>query len=53
MVRIKDITVEHRSHGTILTASDREDYLVSRTYVGYTMAEAKRLFRDYVNGGGR
>lgn len=46
-----DITVEYHSHdGFTLWAMDREGYLVHRRFVGYTVREGKRLFREELRG---
>ena len=42
-----DITVEYHTHdGFTLWGTDREGYLVHRRFMGYTVREAKRMFRS-------
>lgn len=41
------ITVErHAVDGFTLWATDKHDYLVHQRYIGYTLKEAKALFRE-------
>jgi hypothetical protein len=47
-----DITVEYHSHdGFTLWGSDREGCLVHRRFVGYTVTEARRMFRRELTEG--
>jgi hypothetical protein len=42
-----NITVErHLVDGFTLWATDQQGYLISQRYMGYTLREAKALFRD-------
>ena len=51
-VRITDIAAKQFHWGTLLSTSATGP-LINRKYVGYSTIEAKRIFRDYVNAGGR
>lgn len=45
------ITVErHMVDGFTLWGTDRAGYLVHRRYIGYTLREAKQLFREHMKG---
>lgn len=42
-----DISIYRHAEGVELSTMDK-GYRVSRLYVGYTLQEAKRLFREFV-----
>ncbi len=42
--------VEHTFNGMIAISDIVDGYLVRRCYMGYTVKEAKRLFRQEVQG---
>jgi hypothetical protein len=41
---------KNREGAWIIYATDREGYLVTRSYYGYTKRESVRLFRAYMRG---
>ena len=46
------MTIEKNREGAwVIYAQDREGYLVTRSYYGYTKRDAVRLFRAHMRGG--
>jgi hypothetical protein len=46
------MTIEKNREGAwVIYASDKQGYLVTRSYYGYTKRDAVRLFRAHMRGG--